>query len=53
MRLRISAGFKTSSITVKKSPGRDVVQAPLASLSRAADDHKLRPGGNRRKKKAA
>jgi hypothetical protein len=51
MRLRISAGFKTSPITVKKSPGRDVEQAPLASLSRAADVQ--RPGGNRRKKKAA
>ena len=53
MRLRISTGFRTSPITVKKSPGRDVAQAPLASLGRAADDYKPRPGGKRRKKKAA
>jgi hypothetical protein len=53
MRLLVSAGFRTSAIMVKASPGRDVEQAPLASLGRAADDHKPRPGGNKRKKKAA
>lgn len=53
MRLRVSAGFRTSPIKTKASPGRDVEQAPLASLGRAADGYLPRPGGNKRKKKAA
>ena len=51
MRLRLSTGFMTSPITVKKSPGRDVAQAPLASLGRAADGYLQRPGGKKRKKR--
>lgn len=53
MRLRVSAGFRVSPVMVKASPGRDVEQAPLASLGRAADGYLPRPGGNKRKKKAA